>query len=119
MKSPELAVSISLGKCRISKCRIRREQSYRQLLAAAHIFTLAGRAVLSLLLSTAMALLAYAAIWAVWYRIPVLAPETVDLRQWQTEKPYYVSFCAALASNPHGFPGHCYVVWSDKPPEKS
>lgn len=57
-------------------------------------------------------LLAYTAWWAVWYRIPASPKRTVDLRQNQLQPARYISFCAGLASNPVGFPGHAYVNWS-------
>lgn len=64
-----------------------------------------------------LVLLAYAAWWAAWYRLPAGAPATVDLRSGSDQRPYYVTFCASLADNPHGYPGHCYVVWSKQPPK--
>lgn len=57
-------------------------------------------------------LVAYAVAWAVWYRLPRGAHEVVDLRGSNHDTPGYVIFCAALANNPHGFPGHAYVVWA-------
>jgi hypothetical protein len=57
-------------------------------------------------------LLGYVAIWALLYRLPAAAPIVIDRRACQSEKPYYVTFCAGLASNPIGFPGHAYIVWS-------
>jgi hypothetical protein len=63
-------------------------------------------------------LVAYAVSWGVWFRLPRGADEVVDLRRSEDEEdapsdaPGYVIFCAALANNPHGFPGHAYVVWS-------
>ncbi len=59
-------------------------------------------------------LLAYTAWWAVWYRIPSSPSLTVDLRKDKTQSARYISFCAGLASNPVGFPGHAYVNWSEK-----
>ena len=55
----------------------------------------------------------YAAWWALQYRVPPgSANQIVDMRQSQSETPHYVTFCASLANNPHGFPGHAVVVWS-------
>jgi hypothetical protein len=63
----------------------------------------------------ALVVIAYSIAWAVWYRVPATPAEIVDLRVDRSQKPYYISFCAALAANPHGFPGHCYIAWTDKP----
>lgn len=60
-------------------------------------------------------LLIYAIFWAVWYRRPPEPPKVVDLRGGETGQYHQIDFLASLAENPHGFPGHCYVVWSDKP----
>lgn len=57
-------------------------------------------------------LLAYTAWWAVWYRIPTSPKLMVDLRRDRSQSARYISFCAGLASNPVGFPGHAYVNWS-------
>lgn len=59
--------------------------------------------------------LGYAAWWAYEYRQPAGPHAVVDLRTVATEKAYYLTFCAGLASNFHGFPGHAYVNWSEKP----
>lgn len=64
-----------------------------------------------------VALAVYAAFWAVWYRIPAGPHKSIDLRAQKTEEPRYISFCASLAENPHGYPGHCYVVWTEGPPK--
>jgi hypothetical protein len=50
---------------------------------------------------------AYGVGWGVWYRMPRGADEVVDLR-----RSRHVIFCAALANNTHGFPGHAYVAWT-------
>jgi len=63
-------------------------------------------------LAAFLVLLFYLAAWAIWYRVPSTPWRTVDLRCAKTQRPYYLLFCASLADNPHGFPGHCYVVWS-------
>ena len=55
---------------------------------------------------------AYAAIWGAWYRLPRGADEVIDMRKSQHDSPRYVVFCAALANNQLGFPGHAYVVWT-------
>jgi len=59
-----------------------------------------------------LAIVMYAAFWAAWYRIPAQPPKTVDLRMSPAQDARYLTFCAGLAGNPHGFPGHAYVVWS-------
>jgi hypothetical protein len=38
----------------------------------------------------------------------------VDLRRRPSQSACYITFCAGLADNPLGFPGHAYVVWSNK-----
>jgi hypothetical protein len=63
-------------------------------------------------LTIATIFLAYGVGWGVWYRMPRGAAECVDLRRSTHDAPRYVIFCAALANNPHGFPGHAYVVWT-------
>jgi hypothetical protein len=62
-------------------------------------------------LAVLSAIIVYLAWWAVWYRLPAAACEIIDMRATQLETPCYITFCAGLASNPHGFPGHAYVVW--------
>jgi len=57
----------------------------------------------------------YFGFWAAWYRIPAQPPKTIDLRKSPSQSPRYLTFCAGLAGNPHGFPGHAYVVWSKIP----
>jgi len=56
----------------------------------------------------------YAGWWFVWYRIPRPAGlKLIDRREpGDNSAPSYITFCASLANNPHGFPGHAYVVWS-------
>ncbi len=66
------------------------------------------------MLTMLSALLIYMSWWAVWYRLPS-ASEVIDMRPTRTESPFYITFCASLASNPHGFPGHAYVVWRTDP----
>ena len=61
-------------------------------------------------------LFTYASFWAVWYRIPSRPACVIDLRTNWKEPACYVSLCAGLASNPHGFPGHCWVSWSKQWP---
>jgi hypothetical protein len=70
-------------------------------------------------------LFSYALFWAGWYRIPAEPPQFVDLREHTNvatslirpvDRPgHYVVFCASLAENVHGFPGHCYVCWTRDP----
>jgi hypothetical protein len=57
----------------------------------------------------------YALWWAVHYRMPPSPCALVDLRRDPSEAAFYITFCASLATNPHGFPGHSYVVWSRTP----
>jgi hypothetical protein len=67
-----------------------------------------------LLLLPLLGLLLYAAWWGVAYRLPRSADKTIDLRSAvdrQFSKPAQLIFCAGLANNPHGFPGHAYVIW--------
>jgi hypothetical protein len=71
--------------------------------------------VLCLAAALVLGLLAYAGWWAHAYRQPAGPRATIDLRSSTSEKPYYLTFCAGLASNFHGFPGHAYVNWNDKP----
>ena len=59
------------------------------------------------------ALFIYAVAWAAWYRLPAGQAQFVDLRCNASDHPYYVHLCSGLASNLHGFPGHCYVVWTE------
>ena len=59
-------------------------------------------------------LILYLAAWGVIYRIPAAPDLIVDVRESRDIKPYYVSICAGLASNPHGFPGHAFIGWTDK-----
>jgi hypothetical protein len=68
-----------------------------------------GLAVLPLSIAT------YAIWWAVIYRVPPSPRGFVDLRRDPSETAFYITFCASLATNPHGFPGHSYVVWSRTP----
>lgn len=63
-----------------------------------------------------IALTAYLLVWGMLYRLPRTPPVVVDMREDRTTQPRYVAFCAALAANEHGFPGHAYVVWSDSLP---
>lgn len=72
-------------------------------------------------------LFSYALFWAGWYRLPAEPAQFVDLRKHFTAtaadgpiRPFersgcYVIFCASLAENVHGFPGHCYVCWTTDP----
>jgi hypothetical protein len=62
-----------------------------------------------------LSIAAYAAWWAVHYRVPPSPDCFVDLRHNASQPAFYVTFCASLATNPHGFPGHSYVVWSRTP----
>jgi hypothetical protein len=68
---------------------------------------LLGAATLTVLSALAL----YLTWWAICYRLPGTADEVIDRRATRLETPCYITFCASLASNPHGFPGHAYVVW--------
>ncbi len=57
---------------------------------------------------------AYGLWWGVAYLQPRGADKIVDLRKGKTVATQPMLFCAGLANNPHGFPGHAYVVWSKK-----
>jgi hypothetical protein len=70
------------------------------------------RKVRALAIGVVLLVAGYLIWWGLWYRIPAAPPKVVDKRTDANAVPYCVSFCAALADNPHGFPGHCYVVWS-------
>jgi hypothetical protein len=70
------------------------------------------RRVILAILSCLLGLGSYFAVWSVQYRLPAGPPEIVDLRRSASDVPYCVTFCASLADNPVGFPGHAYVVWS-------
>src|SRR5277367_425542 len=73
-------------------------------------FTVVRTMALTILI--AIVLLAfYLTFWALSHRLMFSPPITIDRRASQIETPYYINICAALADNPVGFPGHCYVVW--------
>lgn len=60
--------------------------------------------------SSIIAIFLYPIFWAIAYRIPADPAKSIDLRSSQDGAARYVMICASLADNPHGFPGHCYVV---------
>ena len=62
--------------------------------------------------SSSALLIIYMVVWYFQYRLPAAPPRLIDLRADSGAKPYYVCLCAALADNPHGFPGHSYVTFS-------
>lgn len=62
---------------------------------------------------TVLAIFLYPIFWAIAYRVPASPARTVDLRSSKDAAARYVMICASLADNPHGFPGHCYVVLND------
>jgi hypothetical protein len=64
------------------------------------------------IMAVAAGLACYFAVWAVKYRLPAEPVTTLDLRRSPSDAAFCVSFCASLADNPLGFPGHAYVVWS-------
>ncbi|MBK9202920.1 MAG: hypothetical protein IPL73_10885 [Candidatus Obscuribacter sp.] len=59
-----------------------------------------------------VALLGYAAWWGVAYRLPRAQDKTIDMRSVTYGQPRQLVFCAGLANNPHGYPGHAYVIWA-------
>ncbi|MCC7528944.1 MAG: hypothetical protein IT342_10505 [Candidatus Melainabacteria bacterium] len=77
-------------------------------------------AILGLLVTLALA--AFAVIWACIYRLPRSQPILVDLRSGATGgnagNDRCLMICAGLANNPHGYPGHCYIVWDRSKPER-
>lgn len=84
-------------------------QSYKKPLIKPVLVTLPAEAIILLFL--------YMVVWAALYRLPHTAPGIVDMRS-ETGSSHYVILCCGLASNPHGFPGHCYVAWAQSLPEK-
>jgi hypothetical protein len=69
-----------------------------------------------------LGLSAFAIYWAYVYRLPRSKPIVVDLR---SDKKHENSvhdrcfmICAGLANNPHGYPGHCYIVWDRCSPDR-
>ncbi len=68
----------------------------------------------SALLLPPLLISAYALWWGIVYRLPRSADKVVDLRtnKASSQGARRIFFCAGLANNPHGFPGHAYVVWS-------
>lgn len=74
-----------------------------------------AKCTICLCLAAALGLGLFAAIWACIYRLPRTAPISVDMRSDKSgnsgNKGRALLICAALANNPHGFPGHCYIVW--------
>lgn len=77
-------------------------------------------AILGLLVT--LGLTGFAIIWACIYRLPRSQPILVDLRSDKTggnsgnDRCFMI--CAGLANNPHGYPGHCYIVWDRSKPER-
>lgn len=63
--------------------------------------------------TSAILLVVYLLFWAVRYRMPFDSGGVIDMRADKNAVPYRVEIRASLASNPHGFPGHAYVVWQD------
>lgn len=60
--------------------------------------------------------------WGCVYRLPRSKPIMVDLRSDKTrDNPSTdrcLMICAGLANNPHGFPGHCFIIWDRYGPER-
>lgn len=60
--------------------------------------------------------------WGCVYRLPRSKPILLDLRSDKTRddpaSDRCFMICAGLANNPHGFPGHCYIIWDRYAPER-
>lgn len=69
-----------------------------------------------------LALSAYLICWGLIYRLPRTQPVLIDLRTDKSvENPLNdrcFMICAGLANNPHGYPGHCYIIWDRCKPER-
>ena len=79
---------------------------------AANIAKTAACAVFTLILGLGI----LSAYWACAYRLPRGEPIAVDVRTRSGGRTLLL--CAGLANNPHGFPGHCYIVWDRSAPER-
>ncbi|HEY9713231.1 MAG TPA: hypothetical protein V6C72_07160 [Chroococcales cyanobacterium] len=55
-------------------------------------------------------LVVYAIGWGVWARLPGTPLEVIDMRADKNADAYSLTFCAELAANYLGFPGHAFVV---------
>lgn len=68
-----------------------------------------------------LAFASYSLYWGFVYRLPRSKPVLVDLRVDKTrENPgndRCFMICAGLANNPHGYPGHCYIIWDRCQPQ--
>lgn len=64
----------------------------------------------------------YALYWGFVYRLPRSEPVLLDLRVDKShENPCNdrcFMICAGLANNPHGYPGHCYIIWDRCEPQR-
>ncbi len=73
-------------------------------------------------LVASLGLSAFAVYWAYVYRLPRSKPIVVDLRSDKTHENSVndrcFMICAGLANNPHGYPGHCYIVWDRCAPDR-
>lgn len=58
----------------------------------------------------------FAAYWGCVSRLPRTEPILADVRTRPGGRSFLL--CAGLADNPHGFPGHCYIVWDRSAPER-
>lgn len=60
--------------------------------------------------------------WGCLYRMPRSKPLMVDMRRDKIHddpaNDRCFMICAGLANNPHGFPGHCYIIWDRYVPER-
>ncbi len=75
-----------------------------------------------LCLVATLGLTAFAIYWGCIYRLPHGKPIAVDLRLEKTRNndvnDRCFMICAGLANNPHGYPGHCYIVWDRCAPDR-
>lgn len=75
-----------------------------------------------LCLVVTLGLTAFAIYWAYVYRLPHSQPIVVDLRSHKIDQKSgddrCFMICAGLANNPHGYPGHCYIVWDRCAPDR-
>lgn len=101
--------------CRLDAIRVARTRSSLFKDGFHTLFSI-GCLALSSVIFLFAALSIYLLVWGIFYRSSHAPARLIDFRRSATQKPYYVALCSGLASNPHGFPGHCFVVWSDKYP---
>ncbi len=68
--------------------------------------------ILSLPLVLVAALFAYLLGWGACARLPHDPIQTIAINTSSGHERRYIALCAGLAANPHGYPGHCFAVWS-------